>query len=330
MKAAFVVAPRKFEIRDIPMPEVGDNDMLVRVEACGVCTSDMPAYLDSYSEDMKRRRPFPRRLGHEPSGTVVVVGRNVRRFQVGDRITGFFADGCYAEFVAFDPADPAPRGHGYIIEKIPEGIPVEHAMGEPLMDITSIARVANPEIGDFVFQAGCGFMGLGIIAALSGPKVREYIACDLDDWRLGLARELGATITLNPTRVDVIQEVMRVTDGKGADVCIEAVGHPPTLKLASAALKSNRGKLVVVGWHQSPDTYDLSDWIKSPIIYSPQGIGMSTDHHSELRRAMWALKKGVFPMEKLVTHRYRLDEIDRAFQDNLQRTPGYIKGVVLP
>ena len=330
MKAAFIVAPRKFEIRDIEMPTISENEMLVKVEACGVCSSDMPGYLDSVGEEMRKRMPFPRRSGHEPSGTVVEVGKNVKGFRVGDRITGFFASGCYAEYVAFDPSDRTARGHGFIIEKIPDGIPVEHALGEPLMSLVSIARTANPEMGDFVFQIGCGFMGLGIIAGVAHPKLREYIVCDLDDSRLKLAGELGATITLNPQKVDVVAEVMKITGGRGVDVAIEVVGHPPGMKMVGDVLKNNRGRIIAVGWHQSPDTYELFSWIKSPIIYSPQGIGMSTDYQSELTRAMWALQKGIYPMEKLVTHRYKLEDIGQAFEDNVNRTPGYIKGVVMP
>ena len=123
---------------------------------------------------------------------------------------------------------------------------------------------------------------------------------------------------------------MKITEGKGADVVIEAIGHPIGLKLAGGAIKMNRGKLIIVGWHQAPDTYDLSAWIKSPIIYSPQGVGMSTNPKSELTRAMWAIKKGIFPMNKLVTHKYKLSEINKAFEDNLGRTPGYLKGAVMP
>ena len=69
---------------------------------------------------------------------------------------------------------------------------------------------------------------------------------------------------------------------------------------------------------------------RSPIIYSPQGIGMSTDPQSELERAMWALEKGIYPMQKLVTHKYKLEDIGKAFEANLSMTPGYIKGVVMP
>jgi threonine dehydrogenase-like Zn-dependent dehydrogenase len=330
MKTAFIVAPRKFEIREVPMPKITEDEMLVKIEACGVCSSDMPAYTDLLSDEMKNRMPFPRRAGHEPAGTVVEVGKNVKGFKVGDRITGYFADGCYAEYVTCDPADRSARGHGSIIEKIPDGVPFEYALGEPLMSLVSIARTANPELGDYVFQVGCGFMGLGIIAGVAHSKLREYIVADLDDNRLSLAVELGATRTLNAGRVDVAAEVMKMTGGRGVDVAIEVVGHPAGLKIVGEVIKNNRARIIAVGWHQTPDVYELFNWIKSPIIYSPQGIGMSTDYQSELRRAMWALQKGIYPMSKLVTHRYKLEDISRAFEDNLKRTSGYIKGVIMP
>jgi len=330
MKAAFIVAPRTFEIRDIEMPTINENEMLIKIEACGVCSSDMSAYKEPTSEEMVRRMPYPRRSGHEPSGTVVEVGKNVKDYQVGDRITGFFPGGCYAEYAVCDPSDRVARGHGTIIEKIPDGIPFEHALGEPLMSLVSIARTATPEMGDYVFQIGCGFMGLGVIAGVAHPKLREYIVCDLDDNRLKMARELGATVTLNPERDDVVAEVMKITGDRGVDVAIEVVGHPPGMKMVGDVIKNNRAKIIMVGWHQAPDTYELFSWIKSPMIYSPQGIGMSTDHQSELTRAMWAVQKGIYPMDKLVTHRYKLEDIGQAFEDNLSRKPGYIKGVVMP
>lgn len=325
MKAAFIVAPKKFEIREIDMPAIGDDEMLVKIDACGVCSSDMSGYLGTTA-----RFPYPRRAGHEPAGTVTKIGKNVKGFKEGDRITGYFADGCYAEYVACNPTDREARGHGSIIEKIPDGIPFEHALGEPLMSLMSIARTATPELGDYVFQVGCGFMGLGVIAGVAHPKLREYIVADLDDDRLNMARELGATVTLNPSRDDVVAEVMKLTGGRGVDVAIEVVGHPPGIKMVGDVIKNNRAKIIMVGWHQAPDTYELFSWIKSPIIYSPQGIGMSTDYQSELSRAMWALQKGIYPMDRLVTHRYKLEDIGQAFEDNLSRKPGYIKGVIVP
>jgi threonine dehydrogenase-like Zn-dependent dehydrogenase len=330
MKAAFLVAPRKFEIRDIAMPTINDDQMLVKIAACGVCTSDMATYLDTQSEDQKRRSTFPKRIGHEPAGTVVEVGKNIRDFKPGDRITGIFGGGSFAEYVAFNPAGGPGMGRQPMIGKIPDGIPFEHAIGEPMMCLMSIARCTTPEIGDYVFQIGCGFMGLGVIAGVAHPKLREYIVCDLEDWRLDLARQLGATITLNPNKVDVVSEVMKITEGRGADVAIEVVGHPIGLKTVGAVVKNGRGKIIVVGWHQAPDTYELFSWIKSPIIYSPQGVSMSPDPRSELPRALWAIQKGIYPMEKLVTHKYQLEDIGEAFEDNLGRRKGYIKGVVMP
>lgn len=112
-----------------------------------------------------------------------------------------------------------------------------------------------------------------------------------------LAKELGATITLNPSKVNVVEEVNKITGGKGVDVAIEVVGHPPGIKMVGEVIKNNRAKIIMVGWHQAPDTYELFSWIKSPIIYSPQGIGMSTDYQSELRRHVGAGKRRI-PHEK--------------------------------
>jgi threonine dehydrogenase-like Zn-dependent dehydrogenase len=175
MKAAFIVAPRKIEIREVPTPKINEDEMLVKIEACGVCSSDMPAYVDSLSDEAKKNNPFPRRAGHEPAGTVVEVGKNVKGFKAGDRITGYFADNCYAEFVACNPTDRSARGHGSIIEKIPDGVPFEHALGEPLMSLVSISRTTTPEMGDYVFQVGCGFMGLGIIAGYPSQAAENIV-----------------------------------------------------------------------------------------------------------------------------------------------------------
>ena len=170
MKAAFIVAPKTFEIRDVPMPEIADDEMLVKIDACGVCSSDMSGYLG-----VNKNLPYPRRAGHEPAGTVAKTGRLVKGFKEGDRITGYFADDCYAEYVKCNPTDREARGHGSIIEKLPDGVPTEHALGEPLMSLMSIARTATPETGDYVFQVGAGFMGLGVICGVAHPKLREYI-----------------------------------------------------------------------------------------------------------------------------------------------------------
>ncbi len=330
MKAALIVAPRKIEIQEVPMPEMSDDEMLVKVEACGVCTSDMAGYLGTHSQEVMARMPYPRRVGHEPAGTVVEVGKNIKEFKVGDRVTGIFGDGAMAQYVTCAPFDTEMRGHGVMVGKIPDGILIEHAIGEPMMCLSSISRTTCPEFGDTIFQVGAGFMGLGVIAGVATRQVKEYIVADLEDWRLDVARELGATITLNPNKCDVVEEVMKITGGKGVDIAIEVVGHPPSMKMVGDVIKTNRGKIIAVGWHQAPDTYELMSWIKSPVIYSPQGIGYSADPKSELPRALWAIEKGVFPMDKLITHTYKLEEIGTAFEDNLGRTPGYIKGVVMP
>jgi D-arabinose 1-dehydrogenase-like Zn-dependent alcohol dehydrogenase len=131
MKAAFVVAPRTFEIREVPTPQITPSQMLVRIEACGVCSSDMTGYKDTWSDEMKQANPFPRRAGHEPAGTVVEVGRLVKGFQVGDRITGYFADDAYCEYVAVTHTFDAHRVTATSSRRS-DGIPLSMPSDEPL------------------------------------------------------------------------------------------------------------------------------------------------------------------------------------------------------
>ena len=158
MKAACVVAPRKIEVLDVPMPTMNDDEMLVKIDACGVCTSDMATFVDSFAPEVKARRPFPRRIGHEPVGTIVEVGKNVKGYKVGERITGIFGGGSFAEYVSFDPVNPPAVGRPPMIGKVPDSIPSEWAIddvhSEPCPNSQSRAW-------RFRFPGGRGFHGPG-------------------------------------------------------------------------------------------------------------------------------------------------------------------------
>jgi len=188
------------------------------------------------------------------------------------------------------------------------------------------------KFGDYVFVAGCGFMGLLIIAGLASRGLNELIACDLVDNRLELARELGATVTLNPQEVNVVKEVESITNGQMCDVAIEGIGHPPGVKMTSQIIKDSPppGVIILYGYHAVPDTYDLSMWgPKAPLIVSLHPP-YSLDQMRDLEIAMRAAEKGVYPVKKLITHKFQLDDIKRGFEAARSRPEGYIKGIVTP
>jgi threonine dehydrogenase-like Zn-dependent dehydrogenase len=342
-KAAVLTAPKKFEVQEVEIPPIGPNEMLVKIEACGICMSEMAYYLGQTKEK------YPMMIGHEPAGTVVEVGKNVNEFwgdfKPGDRITGTagidaskgptaMMGGCFAEYGVVNFSCKGYPPNNFV--KIPDGIPVEYALGEPLRACVNISRACENLFGDYIFIVGCGFMGLATICGLAGRggNFKELIACDLEENRLKLAKESGATITLNPNDVDVAKEVMRITKGRGVDVSIEAVGHAPALQLASEVTKRSlgsgtRAKLIILGWHHVPETYDLTQWIKGQVIHSAHP-SFSLNQTEDLEIAMWALQQGIYPMEKLITHRFKLEDTERGFELSRSRADNFFKGVVMP
>jgi len=310
---AVLVAPEKFEIKKEDIT-CGNDQVLVKISACGICKWEMNHFEGKLGS-------FPQRIGHEPSGIVEEVGENVRNFEVGDRVTGLF----YYGFSQYTLADPK-----YLV-KIPEGIQTEYALGEPLKCVVTCARAASPKFGDYVLLFGCGFMGLLTLRCMKGNAPAEIIAVDLIDSRLRLAKDLGATTILNPAEKDVEKEVIDITDGRGVDIAIDATGKPEPVNLASKLVRVGRGKLILIGTQPYGGAfYDLSHWIdKSPIVLNPHP-GYSLDPMGDLRRAMEGLKRGVFPMERLITHKFSLEEIEKAFIIARSSSQGYIKGIIVP
>jgi len=251
VRFAELIAPQQFEIREEDL-NVSKEEVLVKISACGICYSDLCRFEG-------KRGKFPQRPGHEPTGVVEEVGREVKDFKEGDRVTGLFSP-AFATYAVAGPKN---------LVKIPDGVATEHALGEPLKCCVTCIRAAHPEFGDYVVLVGCGPMGLTILAGIARCPAAEIIAVDPIDTRLTLAKELGATVVINPTKSDTEDVINRITKERGIDVAIEATGTPAGLELTSKVLRTGRAKLILVSYHYLPKEYNLSYWgIKGPIIHS--------------------------------------------------------------
>lgn len=259
MKAAVLVKPQNFEVQTVDLPPLKPSQMLVKVKACGLCHSESGMYLGKGTMWGGAPLTYPMRIGHEPAGVVEEAGKDVEEFKVGDRVTGMGFTPSFAEYAT---VDFGVKGRSHTIVKIPDNVPLEYALGEPLKCCATIARYSQVKFGDYVFVLGCGFMGLLVIANLASKGLGELIACDLIDSRLKLAKELGATVTLNSKEVDIVKEVASLTDGKMCDVAIEGIGRPIGVSLTSKVIKNSPppANLILYGYHIWPDTYDLSLW----------------------------------------------------------------------
>jgi L-iditol 2-dehydrogenase len=265
MKALVLVDYNRFEFLDWPEPEVGPDEVLVKVGACGICGSDVHGMDGSTG----RRQP-PIIMGHEAAGTIAGLGGNVAGWANGERVTfdstvncgkcwfcrrgqinlcdhrlvlGVACDECrrqgaYAEYIA------VPQ---HILYRLPDGMSFRRAaMLEPAAVALHAVNRTPIRPGDTAVVVGAGVIGLLLVQALRAVGCGRIVAVDLDQARLDMACKLGADVGLRSDRVDVSAEVMRLTGGRGADVSLEAVGIAATVRTAIACLRKG-GNVTLVG-----------------------------------------------------------------------------------
>jgi L-iditol 2-dehydrogenase len=265
MKALLLSEYSRLELVELPMPRPAPDEVLVRVEACGICGSDVHGY-----DGSSGRRIPPIVMGHEAAGTVAAVGAQVSGAREGDRVTfdstiycgeceycrrgemnlcerrqvlgvstpEYRRPGAFAEFVAVPER---------IVHALPETIPFpEAAMVEPLAVAVHAVSISEiPESGT-ALVIGAGMIGLLVLQALRDAGCLRVYVADIDDSRLELAKQLGATNTINAKTADTVAEVQRLTSGAGVDVALEAVGSTPTIKAAIESVRKG-GTVTLIG-----------------------------------------------------------------------------------
>jgi L-iditol 2-dehydrogenase len=265
MKALLLKEYMKLEVVEMPEPEVGADEVLVRVRACGICGSDVHG-LDGSTG---RRLP-PLVMGHEAAGVVAKLGAQVQDLKEGDRVTfdstvwcgacfycrrgqvnlcdhrqvlgvsceDYRRHGAFAEYVA------VPQ---HIVYPLPDGLGFEQAAMIEAVSVAVHAVGLTPvRLGDTAVVVGSGMIGLLVIQALRLAGCGRVIAVDLDEAKLRLAKELGADDQLNPNTCDVPEHVRGCTNGRGADIAAEVVGATEPLKTALSSLRKG-GALTLVG-----------------------------------------------------------------------------------
>jgi L-iditol 2-dehydrogenase len=265
MKALVLTEYNHLEIQDAPEPEPGPEDVLVTVKACGICGSDVHGMDGSTG----RRRP-PIIMGHEAAGVIEQLGASVRGWAVGDCVTfdsTVYCGQCgpcrtgqinlcdnrrvlgvsceeYRRHGAFADRVVVPQ---HILYRLPEDLSFHRAaMVEALSIAVHAAHRTKIRLDDTALVVGAGMIGLLVVQVLRAAGCGRIISVDLAPARLELARRLGADETLQSDAVDVPQEILKRTAGRGVDIAVEAVGLSPTVQMAVASLRKG-GQLTLVG-----------------------------------------------------------------------------------
>jgi len=328
-RALFFTGRRKVEIGELECPKPGPNEVRIKTIACGICTGDRYAFLGIHES----KYPFPG--GHEPVGEIESVGSNVTHFKPGDRVTA-------VPYVPY-PWSLNPSFSEYTIAsernvaKVPGNADPCLWIGEPIACIVNGVRYADVQPYDNVIVIGTGFMGLLLIQGLSQTPLNTLIAIDLNDERLRLAKEFGANVCLNPNVHDVRKEINSITNGLGADIVVEAAGSNSALLLA-ADLCRKQARLLIFGNHKGKRILNLGIWHHKGLkVFNPSPWA-SPDFAKDLQTAVNLMKKGVYKLDKLITHRGTLDEAQHIFEvaavdyepneGLVSCKKGYIKGVI--
>jgi len=334
--------PGKLELQEVPVPQTGADEALIRVKACGVCGSDLKIQDD--------RHPYtpPVVIGHEFAGEIVQVGEGVLSWKVGDRVVseqhigacghcrqcltgnafacsskrapGYFSEGAFAQFIKV----PA-----WLLHRIPDNLSyIEAAFSEPsavaahgMLDRTGIA----PE--DVVLILGCGPIGLvaAKMAQVSGASKVVLTGVDRDEIaRLPKARQLGIDHAVNVSRVDLAGLVDDLTHGEGADVVIELSGALPAIAQAFQ-LARRLGRVGIIG--QPP-----GDEIAIPYrqaMFRALTVSFSySSKYTSWERVLSLFERGAIQPAQFITHVLSLEEWERGF--DLSRRGEAVKVVLEP
>ena len=311
-----LVAPRRSVVAEEPVPEPGPGEALIRVAVCGVCASELHPWQEG-------RPGYPHRLGHEPAGVVKAVGPGVTRVKPGDRVTGLFVR-AYSQFRVADEE---------VLLPLPANVPDHGALGEPLATLVNAQRRTRVELADRVALIGLGFMGLAMLqlVKLRGPG--RIVAVDVRDDVRRRALELGADEAYHPAAVpdhDLVTAFGEWQTAKGLDVVIEASGTQAGLTLAGRMVRAH-GLLSILGYHQGgAREVDVEMWNWKAIDVVNAHVRRHAELMESMRIGLDLLAKGLVDLGSLVSHRYGLAEVDRAYADLRDKPAGFVKAVVCP
>ncbi len=324
MKAVVFHEPLKITTEEVPVPKIGDADILVRVRACGICGSDLHMYrLGIYADYLCRSSEGGLIPGHEFSGEVAEVGRDVEGIAVGDRVMAITFGGM-AEYV---PVRPALLG--FNVYKVPEEVGwVEAATTEPLANSLHATQLGRLVDGQTAMIFGAGIIGLGIIQSIrvAGLKLNKVIVVDVSDRRLAIAKDLGADEVINAARENVCERAGELTGEvpvlilQGAvqtpavDVVYDCVGYirerpePPVLQQALQIAREN-GRVVVHGVFEAPITLELMPMVNKHI----QVLGSYGFVPDDAVKALELMRDKRVDRRRLVSHEYPIEEAAEAF-----------------
>lgn len=343
MKAAVFTAPYTFEIRELKRPEPRPGEVLIRIRSVGICGSDIHPYM---GDGLDRREPGII-MGHECAGEVVEVGTGVTRWKPGDRVAvnpqindgtcpmcrkGFshlcdhqlligssmrgFLNGAMCEYIVM---------HEKQLYYLPEEVSYDYGTFlDPLGNAVHLINRGGVKLGDKVVIIGAGTIGLLAVQTARLAGAVKVIAVGRSDYKLEIAKKIGADVCLKSDDPEVLEKIKNETDGMGPDVVVEAVGVSTTYNLALMMCRK-RGRVVALGFTRPELNINIQQ-----IIYKELDVFGSTGYADECETTLEYLRKGMVNIEDVITHRLPLEKIKEGFDLLCSRNSGAVKVILNP
>ena len=332
MKAAFLVAAKTFEIREVPDPAASDDGLLLQVEACGVCGSDLRRWREGPAPGVGGIVP-----GHEVAGVVLEVGQGITRYAPGDRLAvapDVHCGCCYyclrgmynlcddLHFLGMTPGYPGGFAEKMalsgevlangIVHPMPDGLSfAEGALAEPCSSVLAVHQKAGTGLDDTVVVIGAGPIGC-LHVAIARARGARVIVAEISAQRREMARPFGPDALIDPAHEDLAARVRQLTGGLGADMVICA--NPVAATQAQAVEIVRRGGRVVL-FGGLPRANPMTSLDANRIHYGEiEVVGAFSYHPTMHALALDVLQRKLVPAELVVTHTFGLEQIADAFQ----------------
>ena len=346
MKTWLLTGNEKLELREVPIPSPGVGQILVRVKAASICNrTDLVAFLynekpveffgyklpspDDFGREWVVRSPlYLDHFGHEITGIVEKVGKDVRRISVGDRVflrspTRSTTYSGFSEYVLAGE---------YAAAQLPANLTFEEGILGELLPI-AIGAARNIKVGDYVGILGQGPGGLMITQVAKLQGAAKIIVADKYEERLKLAKELGADCVVNVTKENIEEKVKDIIgakdlEGNGLDVVIDAVGTPDVLRECVRLVRKG-GTVSIFGTHHlEPVIIDLVEWEEKAITVTMSNEATREEIEERLEKARSLLAAGLIKTKPFITHVLKLAELPKAFS-LLKESPEEVVKIVL-
>ena len=315
-KAAQFSGPGKINVIETTMTELGEKEVVVALEGCGLCTSNIPPFEGRDWFDY----PFePGAPGHEGWGIVKAVGNQVSKFKEGDRVAML----SYHAFAQFDKA------HEDSVVQLPPSFNDKPFPGEPLGCAMNIYTRSDIEPGQKVAVIGIGFLGALLIQLLKEAGA-EVIAISRRDFALETAEKFKADHLIKlDDHWKIVDQVKKITNQKSCDRVIEATGKQWPLDLAGDLIGEG-GKMIIAGFHQDGlRKVNMQTWNWKGIDVINAHERKQEKYISGIKEAVLAVENGILNPFPLFTHQFPLNEIKKAFKISTERPEGFLKALII-